>query len=190
MKLTNWIAVAASALVFVACDSSGTTAPDASLDAQFDQVDPIVTIFTASYGLPDGPFAGANFMPFMGPLTLPGGASVQRPSNFGSSAGVGAPLPDSLKLSATQKIQIQSLVTAFHAANKVDIDAMMAAHVAAHQAGKSKEEVKAILDAAKPAANRVKTAGEALRIAVQNVLTPAQRSWMDAHRPTKPFHMP
>ena len=192
MKLRNWMTLAAGALVIAACDSSKATAPDATLDAQFDAIDPVVTIFNASYGLPDGPFALAGAMPFMGNFAMPGGASIQRPPSFGPGANAGAPMPDSIKLTAAQKTQIQTLVNNFQTANKADIDAMAAAHAAArvaHQAGKTREEIKAILDGAKAAADRVRANGEALHTAIQAVLTPLQRAWIDSHRPTVPFRL-
>ena len=191
MKLKTWTVLAASAVVIAACDSKPTEFD--TLQAQFDQVDPVVAIFTSTYGLPDGPFAGAGAMPFMGNFTLPAGMGIQRPGNFGPAAGAGAQLPDSLKLTDAQKTQIRSLMSAFETANAADIAATKAAHMAAraaHRDGRSREEIKALLDAAKPAAERIRVASQALRSAVQNVLTPAQKAWMESHRPTVPFRMP
>jgi len=42
----------------------------------------------------------------------------------------------------------------------------------------------------KPAAERVRAAGAALREAIRNVLTPAQRAWLDAHKPDRPPRTP
>lgn len=194
MKLKTWMAVATAATLIVACDSTPTN-PDTML-ADFDSVDPVVVMFNATYGLPEGPFAGAGLMPFLGMLTLPNGAIVQRPGAFGPGVGhnaAGTALPDSVKLSAAQKMQIQALLVAFGVANKIDLDAMGAAHQAARaarQAGKARDEVRALLEAARPAASRVRANGEALHTAITAVLTPAQRAWIAARRPTNPFRLP
>lgn len=194
MKLKTWMTLATSVFVLAACDSGSTTAPatTAALDAQFDAVDPVVTIFNSTYGLPAGPFGGLGAAPFLGGLPMPAGAGVQAPPSFGPAAGVGAPLPDSLKLTDAQKTQIQTLVNSFQTANRADIDIMIATMMRAHaakQAGKSAAEIKAILDAAKPAADRVRANSDALRAAIQGVLTAAQRAWIESHKPTVPFRM-
>lgn len=185
MRLVKWSAVAASALLVAACE--GTTDPN-SLQESFDAVDPVVVTFSASQGLPGGPFNVRDGAPFMGGMAFAGA-----PMSARDGRGPGAPFPDSLKLNAAQHAQIQVLVTAFHAANAADIETMRAAHRAArdaHKAGKSREEVKAILDAARPAAERVKAAAEALRAAIRAVLTDAQRAWLDAHKPERPPRTP
>lgn len=191
MKLKTWTVLAASAMVLSACGSTPTESD--TLQAEFDQIDPVVAIFNSTYGLPDGPFAGAGMLPFMANFTLPAGMGMQRPATFGPLAGAGAQLPDSLKLTDAQKLQIRTLIAAFQTANAADLDAMKTAHMAAraaHRDGKSRDEIKAILDAAKPAAERIRVASQALRTAVQGVLTPAQKAWMESHRPTVPFRMP
>lgn len=185
MKLVRWSAVAAGAMLIVACE--GPTRPDSLQDA-FDAVDPVVVTFAASQGLPGGPFNVRDGAPFMGGMAFAGA-----PMSARDGRGPGAAFPDSLKLTAAQQTQIQALVAAFHAANAADIETMRAAHKAArdaHKAGKSREEVKAILDAAKPAAGRVKAAAEALRAAIRAVLTDAQRAWLDAHKPERPPRTP
>ena len=117
-KFAKWMTMAASVIVMAACNSSDTTAPDTSLDAAFDQTDPVAVTFNSTFGLPDGPFADAASMPFLTGLTLPNGVTIQRPIAFGALASAGAQLPDSLKLTTIQKVQIAALVTAFEAANK------------------------------------------------------------------------
>ena len=112
---------------------------------------------------------------------------------MGAGNGPGAALPDNLKLSDAQKAQIEALVTAFHTANKTDLDAMKAAMDAARaakKAGKTNAEVKAILETAKAAAERVRAKGEALRAAINNVLTAAQKAWLEAHKPDHPPRTP
>ena len=182
----NALVVAGTLGALVACDRY-PTGPD-SLMASFDAVDPVVATFSASQGLPGGPFGQNGGPPFMGGMPF-GGA----PLGATDGHGPGAALPDSLKMSDAQKAQIEALVTAFQTANKADLDAMKAAMDAARaakRAGKSHEEVKAILDAAKPAADRVHAKGNALRAAIDNVLTAAQRAWLAAHKPDHPPRTP
>jgi Spy/CpxP family protein refolding chaperone len=185
MKQLRWTtAIAGFALAVAACNES--TAPN--LDESIDLVDPVVVTFAATQGLPGGPIGEKGGAPFMGGMAF-GGA----PRTPADGRGPGAAFPDSIKLTAEQKTQIQALVAAFAAANAADIAAMHAAHRAArdaHRAGKSREEIKAILDAAKPAADRVRTNADALRAAIGNVLTPLQRAWLDAHKPSHPPRTP
>jgi Spy/CpxP family protein refolding chaperone len=82
-------------------------------------------------------------------------------------------------LTDAQKTQIAALVTAFQTANKTDLDAIRAAHeaaLAAIKAGKSREEVRAILEGSRAAMERVRTAERALNTAVQALLTDEQRA--------------
>lgn len=185
MKLLNFAAVAATVVLVAACDHR-PTAPNSDLQASLDAVDPVVATFNASQGLPGGPFGEPGGMPFLGGMPFAGAPN-------GGAGGPGAPFPDSLKLTDAQKAQIQALVTAFQTANKPDLDAMRAAMQAAHaamKAGSTRDQVKAILDAAKPAADRVHAAADALRVAIGNVLTAAQRAWLDAHKPDHPPRTP
>src|SRR5690349_20682815 len=95
-------------------------------------------------------------------------------------------LPDELKLTPEQQAKIKALVTAFQAATKADHDALNAIlrqakdAVAAH---KSRDEVKAILDQGIAIRDRLSAAEAALRAAIDAVLTPEQKAWLDAHRP-------
>jgi Spy/CpxP family protein refolding chaperone len=184
MKLLRWSPILASAAVLYAC--SEPTSPN--VNDQIAAMDPVVVAFAATQGLPGGPIGERNGPPFMGGMPFAGA-----PASAADGRGPGAAFPDSIKLSDAQKAQIAALVAAFTAANAADLAAMKAAHEAAraaHQAGKSREEIKAILDGAKPAAERVRSAAEALRTGIQNVLTPAQRAWLDAHRPDRPPRTP
>lgn len=187
MKFTKLTAVVLGAVAFAAACDVGPTRPD-NLQSSFDAVDPVVATFSASQGLPGGPFDGQGRPPFMGGMPFAGA-----PMGAANGQGPGAALPDNLKLSDAQKAQIEALVTAFQAANKTDLDAMKAAMVAARaakQAGKTHDEVKAILETAKAAAERVRAKGEALRAAINNVLTAAQRAWLEAHKPDHPPRTP
>lgn len=186
MKLFKFTTVVAGAALFAACDK-GPTGPD-TMQAEFDLMDPVVATFDASQGLPGGPFGATGAMPFMGGMPFAGA-----PMGAANGRGPGAPLPDSLKLSDAQKTAIQALVTAFQTANAADLAAMKAAHIAAreaHKAGKTRDEIRAILATAKPAADRVHAASQALHTAIQAVLTPAQRAWLEAHKPDRPPRTP
>lgn len=186
MKLLKLMAVAGALAVATACDRRPTD-PN-SLQPSFDAVDPIVATFDASQGLPGGPFGEHNGLPFMGGMPFAGA-----PMGAANGQGPGAPFPDSLKLTVAQKAQILALVTAFQAANKADLDAMKAAHEAARaamKAGKTHDEVRAILQTAKAAADRVHAAAAALHAAINAVLTPAQRAWLEAHKPDHPPRTP
>ncbi|MBM4194822.1 MAG: hypothetical protein FJ202_10650 [Gemmatimonadetes bacterium] len=178
--------VAATAALVTACDL-GPTASD-NLQDQFDLVDPVVATFNATQGLPGGPVGERGGPPFMGGMPF-----VGAPSSAADGRGPGAAFPDSIKLSDAQKAQIQALVTAFQTANKADLDAMKAARdeaQAARKAGKPRDEVKAILEKAKANAERVRAAGASLRTAIGNVLTAAQRAWLEAHKPSRPPRTP
>ena len=186
MKLVRLAIFASAALVAISCDRH-PSAPDSTL-ALLDTVDPIVATFNATLGLPGGPIGDAMLPPFLGGMSF---SDAPAPAHDGK--GPGAPLPDSLKLTAAQKTQIQALVAAFAVANAADLVAMRAAHDAArtaHQAGKTKAEIQAILDGAKAAADRVRANAVALRTAINNVLTPAQQAWLGAHKPDHPPRTP
>ena len=57
---------------------------------------------------------------------------------------------------------------------------------AARQAGKTRDEVRAILEQARPIRDALKPAMEALHTAIRAVFTDAQRAWLDANRPPMP----
>ena len=62
----------------------------------------------------------------------------------------------------------------------------MVAGTDARRAGKTRDEVKASIETAKAAADRVRAKGEALRASIDNVLTALQRAWLAAHIPHSP----
>jgi hypothetical protein len=171
LRLTPFIA---AALIFAACEKAPTQA-NSSL-ALLDSVDQVVLTFNATSGLPGEPFHG------------PG------PGSKGDARGPGAPFPDSLKLSTAQQAQIQLLRDAFKTANAVDLAALEAIHVqaaAAMKAGKTRDEVRAILETARPILDRLKPKFDALETATQAVLTASQKAWITAHKPTgMPGHHP
>jgi Spy/CpxP family protein refolding chaperone len=82
-------------------------------------------------------------------------------------------------LTDAQKAQIKALRTAFQQANQADLAVIRAAMQqarAAHQAGKTKADIQAILAAAKPAMDRLRPARQKLQADVSAVLTPEQRA--------------
>lgn len=98
----------------------------------------------------------------------------------------GAQLPDSLALSTEQKAAIQKLKDAFETANAADIARLKAIETeakAARAAGKSRAEVRAILEKAIPIRTKLESAFEALRTAIWAIYTPAQKAWLEANRP-------
>ncbi len=186
MRISKF-AVVLGALVFAASCDRHPTSPDNTL-AALDAIDPVVVTFSVTQGLPGGPIGDATLPPFMGGMSF---ADAPAPPRDGK--GPGAPLPDSLKLTAAQKTQIQALVIAFAAANATDLATMKTAHQAARAAkaaGKTKSEIQVILDGAKAAADRVRANGAALESAIKAVLTPAQQAWLGAHRPDHPPRTP
>jgi Spy/CpxP family protein refolding chaperone len=102
------------------------------------------------------------------------------------AAGIGASLlPDSLRLTAEQKAAIAALHDAFMKATAADIAALQAIEreaKAAIRAGKSRDEVRAILARAAPIVVRLDAAFKKLQAEIWAVYTPEQRAWIEAHR--------
>jgi Spy/CpxP family protein refolding chaperone len=187
MKILRLTTVVVGVVAFATACDIGPTRPD-NLVSSFDAVDPVVATFSASQGMPGEPFGEQGRPPFMGGMPFAGA-----PRAAADGRGPGAAFPDSIKLTDAQKTQIEALVAAFQAANKTDLDAMKAAMDAARaamKAGKSRDEVKAILAGAKAAADRVHAKGETLRAAIDAALTASQRAWLAAHKPDHPPRTP
>ena len=102
------------------------------------------------------------------------------------AAGIGGSLlPDALKLTAEQKAAIAALHDAFMKANAADIAALQAIEQeakAAVKAGKSRDEVRAILANAAPIRERLDAAFKKLQADIWAVYTPEQRAWIESHR--------
>jgi Spy/CpxP family protein refolding chaperone len=82
-------------------------------------------------------------------------------------------------LTDAQKAQMRSLEAAFQTANKTDLDAVQAAMQqvrAAIAAGKSRDEIQAILDGIKPAIDRLIAARKTLHDQLEAILTPEQKA--------------
>jgi Spy/CpxP family protein refolding chaperone len=121
-------------------------------------------------------------------FALQGGFAYGMPGIF---PGRGTPelrrinmLPDSLKLTGEQEAQINALLEAFQTANKADLDALnaiMAKADSARRAGKSREEVHAILQTGDAIRTRLGTALDKLRTDIDALLTAAQKAWLESH---------
>jgi Spy/CpxP family protein refolding chaperone len=169
MRFARYTPLIAGVLMVAACDRAPTQAND-SLSALL-AADPAALSFGATNGLPGGPFH------------IPG------PGSRGDARGPGIPFPDSLKLTAAQQAQIQTLRDAFETANKADLDALKAIHDQAEtamKAHKSRDEVRAILETAKPILGRLAPKFDALHVAIEAVLTANQKAWIASHKPNGP----
>ncbi len=97
-------------------------------------------------------------------------------------------LPDNLKLSTAQEAQIKALLSAFQQSNKADLDALAKINEeakAAARAGKSREEIAAILARGDAMRARLEAAEKALQTAIEGVLTADQRAWLNANQPPR-----
>lgn len=95
-------------------------------------------------------------------------------------------LPDELALTDDQKAQIKSLVEAFVQSTKSDREALTAILREAHEAaraGKSRDDIKAILAKGEPIRERLAAAETKLKSDIDAVLTPDQRAWIASHTP-------
>jgi len=103
------------------------------------------------------------------------------------AAGIGgAQLPDAIKLTVEQKAAITALHDAFMKATAPDIAALRAIEVSARaaiRAGKSRDEVRAILEKAAPIRDRLDLAFRKLQADVWAIYTPEQRAWIESRRP-------
>ena len=102
-------------------------------------------------------------------------------------AGIGAAqLPEELRLTAEQKAAIAALHDAFMKATAGDVAALRAIEREAREAkaaGKSRDEIRAILARALPIRERLEAAFTQLRADIWAVYTPEQRAWIESHRP-------
>ena len=103
------------------------------------------------------------------------------------AAGIGAAqLPEHLRLTVEQKAAIAALHDAFAKATAADVAARRAIEQearAAIKAGKSREEVRAILAKAEPIRVRLDAAFTKLRADIWAIYTPDQKAWIESHRP-------
>ena len=100
-----------------------------------------------------------------------------------------AQLPAELALSAAQRSQIDALVAqhvAAAAADRAALAALMEQAAAARRAGQTREQVAAILAGGTAIRERLQQAERQLHDAVVAVLTPAQRAWLTGRTPREP----
>jgi Spy/CpxP family protein refolding chaperone len=92
-------------------------------------------------------------------------------------------LPDELALSDAQRVQIRTLLEAFHQTTQADREALAAVGRQAReaaQAGKSREEVRAILSQGDAFRDRIHSAETKLREDIDAVLTAEQKAWLSS----------
>lgn len=97
-------------------------------------------------------------------------------------------LPDEIALTSEQRAKIRSLTEAFIAATKSDREALGAILKQAHdaaRAGKTRAEVRAILEQGASIRQRLHDAEKKLVADIQAVLTAEQKAWLAAHRPER-----
>jgi Spy/CpxP family protein refolding chaperone len=95
-------------------------------------------------------------------------------------------LPDNLKLTADQLAKIAQLTARFQAATKEDAGVVRAVAVAvaeAIKAGKSRADIRQIMERGAAAAERLATANRGYHSALLEILTREQRAWLEANRP-------
>jgi Spy/CpxP family protein refolding chaperone len=122
----------------------------------------------------------ATLLPFDAQATMDSATLVPRGPAFDNEGP-----PDALKLTDAQKAAIKTLHDAFSAAHKTQFDQLKAIHDAARAAikdGKTREEVRAIMEKSRVIMESMQADFEALRAAVAAVLTPEQQAWAAAHR--------
>lgn len=102
-------------------------------------------------------------------------------------AGIGAAqFPESLRLTVEQKAAIAALHDAFMKATAADVAALRAIEQeakAAAAAGKTREEIRAIVARAVPIRERLDAAFKKLQADIWAIYTPEQRAWIESHRP-------
>ena len=97
--------------------------------------------------------------------------------------------PDSLKLTEEQQLRIKTLRDSFKVAHAVELDSLRNIFTRArdaHRSGATREEVHAILVTSRPIVQGLRDDVFQLHQTIRAVFTPAQRAWLDAHRPRPP----
>jgi len=128
-----------------------------------------------------------------GPVTLAESEVIDIMPDYAASgaaiidrAGIGgAEFPDSIALTTEQKAAIQALHDGFKTSTTTDLTALQAIEdeaKAARAAGKTREEIRAILQRAIPIRDRLDDAFRTLRAAILAIYTPAQRAWIEAQK--------
>jgi Spy/CpxP family protein refolding chaperone len=102
-------------------------------------------------------------------------------------AGIGASrLPEELKLTTEQKAQIAALHEQFMKDNAAAIAALRQLEEqlrAARRSGATRDQIRAILEKAHPILEQLAAAFKELQDAIWAVYTPAQKEWIESHKP-------
>ncbi len=97
-------------------------------------------------------------------------------------------LPDEIALSADQRAKIRAFVDEFIESTKLDrealVDILQEAREAA-RAGKSRAEIRQILEKGSALGERLHDAEKELVANIRSVLTPQQKAWLASHRPER-----
>jgi Spy/CpxP family protein refolding chaperone len=112
-------------------------------------------------------------------------AGMSGPGRYLSALGR---LPENLRLSATQAAAIKAAVDEFLQATQADRETLAAidkAAAAAKRAGKSREEIRQILEQGAAARQRMEAAEQALQARIEAILTAEQKAWLDANLPKR-----
>ncbi len=97
--------------------------------------------------------------------------------------------PDSLALSAAQSQQIVALRAAFHQQNApafAQLKAISDSARAAMNAGATRDQMRAIMEQAKPINESLRAGNKQVQGQVEALLSPGQLAWMKAFRPPHP----
>jgi hypothetical protein len=157
-------AVLALTMGLAACDTSSSTGSPAAAE---------------DYALVMFGEAGSSLEGTMGPQTS------DRP--FDGRTWI-RPFPDSIALSDEQKAEIAALRAAFRAEHATELDSLQVifqAARAAHEAGATREEIRAILAEGREIAIAIRVDLVDLHYAIWNVFTDAQKRWIVSHRPRR-----
>lgn len=156
MMRKAFLAVAALGLAGLAACSSETVAPNELVLLEGDAIDLVPDYALSSAAVVDGGGVG------------------------------GAHLPDDLKLTADQKAAIAALHDAFRDENADEVAALREIERQLHElrrSGGTREEARALFEDAKQIIDGLADEFAALQEAIWAVYTPAQRAWIEAHRP-------
>lgn len=112
-------------------------------------------------------------------------AGMSGPGRYLSALGR---LPENLRLSAAQAAAIKAAVDEFLQATQADRETLASIDKAAAEAkrsGKSREEIRQILEQGAAARQRMEAAEQALQVRIEAILTAEQKAWLDANLPKR-----
>jgi Spy/CpxP family protein refolding chaperone len=153
----------AATLVLAACDKSPTASPAVAEDYALTMFGEVGSSLEGTMGnVPtDRPFDGSSYR---------------------------RPFPEALRLTDEQRAEIEALRTAFRTEHQDELDALKAIFEearAAHQAGATREEIRAILEDGRALAIALRIDLVDLHYAIWSVFTDEQKAWILSHRPNR-----